>query len=179
MYEDGYPEIVFEVARKCVAKHPDDITKSKDICMREIAKLDEFEDLQAKLMRTACNSFIDDVRHAENRRIKNDAKIYGGPGKVVVGKSKEALEAANRVLKMTVASYLLIAMTKTDLKSAIDFERTQSNGHLANIDLCQNLLKIVPEGKTVGQAVKKDQLWKMVRKSQAKYKGQGKLLVTN
>ena len=152
------PEPVTAIAQECAAKHGQDITKAIDCAVRKIQLLPDYGDLVETLIRNCVQELVYDARHANNVATKRQAGYYGGPATVSRGESAGVGEAYKSCLDYFIAGKTLGLVKGSELADIAASEKEKANGHDFNYRLCSHLDQIVPNDKTVSQAVSEKRL---------------------
>jgi len=111
---------------------------------------------------------VHDARHQSNRQLKRDTGFYGQPAKVVESDSLNIRTASEAIYDLYIAGRTLGTLLGKELPGVALMERETGNGHLANAALCERLAKIVPQEKTVREAVSSKRcmaIWRKCRES--------------
>lgn len=150
---------IVRIVSECATRYPQSIDTAVEHAADRVAKLPEYPTLIVDLVTTALRGLIQDYRHGENVRTRAAAGEYGGPAKVTAG------DAAGRVA-MGVYSYYISGRTLGQIlgKELADIgtsEAARAEGHEFNARLCAKLQELVPEEKTVKQAVPEQRLRKI------------------
>jgi len=111
---------------------------------------------------------VHDARHQSNRQLKRDTGFYGQPAKVVESDSLNIRATSEAIYDLYIAGRTLGTLLGKELPGVALLERETGNGHLANAALCERLAKIVPQEKTVREAVSSKKcmvIWMRCRES--------------
>lgn len=154
----NYPDEVVAIAQDAAAKHGDDIDVAVEVAEAAIRALPSFKAIVAVLLHNAFRELIYDARHVANVQTRRNAGHYGGPGVVVTGASTGIKEIYRSVYEYNIAGTQLGLLKGGELTDIADSESAIASGHMFNAELCRRLAKIVPEGKTVKEAVSEQEL---------------------
>jgi hypothetical protein len=160
---------VLEIARSAVQKHSN-VKKATDVAEREIRALPNFQSLVNSLVRSAVQGLVYEFRHSANVSLKKQNGRYGGKATVVVGKSTRLRAVYQSIYDLRIAGTLLGLIYGRDLPDVASQERTTGNGHLANAELVEALIPLVPPGSRVRDAVSTTKLKKLFQQVQKKTK---------
>jgi hypothetical protein len=155
-FAESLAQIVADVGEK----HSSDIDAAVDECERRVKRLNDFKDFIGDLVRQALREQIHTWRHRANVAQRKSSGFYGGVAKVVAAASEAVADAASEksLYDYFVAGTVLGELTGEQLPGIASGEREKADGHAFNADLCEALAAIVPEGKTVREAVKEGKL---------------------
>ena len=154
-----FPKSVTNAVAKSADKYGDDIEKAVGEAEKRVRKLKAFSEFEGQLVRHALRELIYDARHQKNGQIKEASRNTTGPSKVVSGSSP----AVTQAYREAYYDYCIAGMTLGKLQGEMladiaESEQNIATGHLFNVRLCERLVKIVPEGKTVEQCVSEKKL---------------------
>lgn len=163
---ESFPESIQQIVAECAAKYKNDIDKAVDQAVSQVQALDDYEDFVDLLVRTAVRGKITDFRHSVSTAIKRAAGEYGGPAKV--GTDLSAVNAVARgVFDYFIGGRTLGTITGEELKQIRDSEAEKATGHLFNAGLCEALIPLVQEGKTVRECVAESKVRRIFKTIQA------------
>lgn len=128
------PKEVTAIITAKVKEHPSDITAGVKAAERAIRKLPDFEEQIAPMFITHCvQELFYDARHHSTVATKKEAGKYGGPAKVIVGKSEEVRKVYRNMLDtFFIGSTVLGDVRGEDIPTLCAVEGELSNGHLKN-----------------------------------------------
>ena len=153
-----YPSNVLRICEAAVNRHASDIEKAVVEAEKKVRDLPEFPELVDKLIHTAIQEIIYDIRHHANVRMKQNMGSYGGRAKVTSGSCPTVNRIAEDLYRYSIAGTILGLVTGKQLPEIADSEAAVGNGHLFNARLCRSLAKIVPEDKRVQDVVNQKKL---------------------
>lgn len=156
-----YPVEVIKIAADAAAEHGDDIDAAVASAEASIRELPTFKQIVATLLHNAFRELIYDARHASNVKTRRDAGRYGGPGIVITGASPGIKDVYRSVYEYNIAGTQLGLLKGESLAGIADNESAIASGHMFNAELCRKLAKIVPDDKTVKEAVSEKKLNEM------------------
>jgi hypothetical protein len=152
---------LIDLAREAALSNPESIETAVDAALSAAQELPEFPEFTEALVRRAVRGMVEEARHSANVEMRSRAGGYGGPAKVVVG------EATARVMRSlylyAIGGKTLGQLTGKELAATAESEQARADGHLFNVRLCSRLAEIVPEEKSVEEAVSERKLktiWK-------------------
>lgn len=157
-----FPESVLAVVAKAVEQHPNDISAAVAAAEQEVLGLDEFEEFSGLLIHHTLQGLVYDARHMLNRRIKNDAGLYGAAPKVS-GMSERVNAIHASVYAYCIGGMTLGEVKGEELEGLAASEAEIAAGHAFNVRLCTELARLVPEGKAVKQAMTEKKLRALFR----------------
>lgn len=161
------PPPLLELARRAIRKYPDDIPAATEMFLVQAIKFpEEWSKFQVASVRDAARHLIGDVRHADNVSRRRNAGEYGGPAKVVAGKSEAVQRACADIYAYSIAGRALGSILGSELEPIARAERRRAAGCEANARLLESLERIVPADKAVRDAVGEKKLWRLVKESQ-------------
>ena len=163
------PEKFSDIIRKSEERFKDNIDKAVVDAEKKIRKLPEFDDFVQVLISEAIRSRIHDTRHYINRVIKEDvasgsqqegdSESYVVPKpKVVVGRNKSVNEVERTVYDIRIANKCLGSIFGYELSNLAESESATARGYQIRAKLCLALVPLVPESKTVRQAISSKKL---------------------
>jgi hypothetical protein len=160
----AWPSFALQLAKESISKHGD-VQDAIGAFRSALREHDEFPSLVEVLFGVATAELIYEQRHSINIATKRANGDYGKPGKTIVGESKTIQSMYERFF---FGGQCLGDILGERLSGLAESEEAQAHGHGLNAALLNRLSKIVPEDKTVRQAVtekKLRQLWNQVKKS--------------
>lgn len=157
-------QALIDLAKEAALSNPESIDTAVDVVLAKAQKLPKFSDFTASLVRRAIREMVEDARCQANLAMRRANGGFSAPAKVVPGKATAELMRSHYLYLM--AGKTLGKMTRDDLLAVADAEEEQVAVHSFHARLCRNLAAIVPEGKTVEQAVTEKKLDAMWDKSQ-------------
>ena len=157
------------IAEEADSRHPDSIDSATTEAEKAIRALPGFKTFVDDLVHSAVRSLINDSRHVTNVSIKRDVGAYGGPSKVVVGRST-AVQYVNRsVYDLRIAGTALGLLRGSQLGDILESEQRHANGHTMNAEVLKALVPLVPDSKQVREAVTESKLRQIIARVRAKY----------
>jgi hypothetical protein len=153
MADNGIPSAVITAAEKAADKHGDDIRKAVATALVAIRKMPDYAEFSDALVRSAVQEFVYDARHRANIATRAAGGEYGGPSKVAAGSSAAVSRAAASVYAYFIGGRTLGSIKGEELEAIAESEQAKAEGHGFNATLCETLAPLVPEGKTVKQAI--------------------------
>ena len=155
-FAESLAQIIADVGEK----HSSDIDAAVDECEKRVKRLGDYADFIGELVRQALREQIYDWRHKANVAQRRASGFYGGAAKVLSAASEAVADAATEksLYDYFVAGTVLGELTGEMLPAIAASEREKASGHAFNAELCETLAAVVPEGKTVRQAVKERKL---------------------
>lgn len=144
-----------EVIAAAIAKHKSDLDATIREAANNLRALGDAE-IDAICWRRGVAEFVHDKRHAMNMSIwANNRKMPGDP-KVIAGRSEtvSAVGTALSEYEFKLAGRILGDIYGNELDGLAASEEALSAGHTRNATLLRRLRAIVPDNKTVRQAVK-------------------------
>jgi hypothetical protein len=160
-----YPKEVSEIVQRCVDKYPD-IETAYDKAESQIRALSAFKSFVDLLIRRGIQELICDARHTKDVAIRNKVRVYGGPAKVVVGKSKGVQEIESEMFSYRISGMELGAMKGVELEEFADGERGRANGHMFNSRLLMGCREHVSDEDTVRKSMSVQQLYNVWKKAE-------------
>lgn len=162
------PQSITNAIKDAATRHTSDIEAAVTLAERRIRKLDEFSEWEDELIREAIRERVYDVRHKHNTALKREMGAYGGPAKTTSGASAAVQKAAQSVYNLRIAGTLLGLLRGDELAAVAETERAIGQGHLFNATLCEQLIRHVPDNKTVQEAVSEAKLRRMCKQVEKK-----------
>jgi len=159
-----YPREVFEIVRQCCDKYPQSVATAVERATKLIKAMPVYDDLIDLLIRNAIQDLVYDARHYANVANKKQMGLYGGPGKVVSGRSRTVNRIADSVYLWRIGGTVLGKLLGKELIPIAESESSIADGHAFNARLCQALAPLVAEDKTVEQCVPEKKLLRLFRK---------------
>ena len=169
------PESVKAVVQQACEQHPEDISAAVDTAEQLVHALPEYKSIVRGLIRNCIQELVYDARHVANVATKRNGGYYGGPGKVMVGKSESVQQVYQSVYAYYIAGTTLGELLGKDIPSVREHERSIANGHLFNVRLLEwlesqgvrgdkKVREVVPEKKL---RIHFDRLYKEVQRDDA------------
>lgn len=161
------PADILAAVKRSESRNKNDIDAAVADAKAAITQLSSYQPFVDDLITSAIRHMVQDIRHAETRTVKINAELYGTKGKVSGADSKSVQDIANDLYHIRIAGRTLGTMRGSELTEIADGERERGRGHLANAELCTKLRELVPDDKTVRQAVRASKLlsiWRECRK---------------
>lgn len=158
-----FDEALLAEVSKAARKHRDDIDHAVSCAEKAASKLPGWKDWIDDLVRGQIRNLIHGVRHQDNVTMRRDAGQYGGPAKVGLSTG-----AVNRIAGECWMNYFIGGRTLgqilgKELRGIAQGEREKAEGCTFNARLCEQLAAIVPEDKSVSDAVSEAQVKKIVK----------------
>ena len=160
------PDEVQKIAAEEAQRHPNDIEVAVSASVTRVRRLPMFEELVDHMIRLAVRGIVTDCRHHANVTLRRKAGEYGGPAKVKAGRAVDAVAAD--YYAYFIAGRTLGNILGKELAEIGEAEAKRAEGYQFNALLCERLASLVPEGKTVKQAVKPGRLRAMFATLQKK-----------
>ena len=163
-----WPQSILSIAKQMAEKYGDDINKATEEAEKQIRKLPEFTELVNRFITHSVRDLIYVERHKENTRIKNGQGAFHSKPQV-----NGVCDSVHRALASVYYNYRIggITLGSTlggDLLGIAEKEASIAQGHTNNATLCTLLAKIVPEDKTVREAVPEKKLKQLFLKAHIK-----------
>jgi len=165
-----YPETFMAAAREAAAKHGGDIDQATAVAEAAIRSLPDFADWVNAFVTSAIRELVYDARHQMNVAMKRDTGYYGGPAKVKVGDSADIQKVYQSFYEYHIAGMQLGMLKGADLEGIAESEAARAEGHAFNARLCKKLREVVPDDKTVREAVPERKLREIFKKVQRENK---------
>jgi hypothetical protein len=140
------------IIKEADAKFPNDIPFAVDWADKKLRSCPEFNEWTENFIRHSIQEMIYDVRHQKSHQIKAEAGGYINPTKVSAS-SSTGNAAIAKVYEYRIAGRTLGMLLGNELAAIASSEREIAHGHLFNCQLCEELKRLVPDDKTVRQAV--------------------------
>lgn len=160
-----YPKEVLNIVKKCEKKHSD-IKKAYKCAESEIRALPGFSKFVDLLIQRAVQALIGDARHHTNVAMKDEAKVYGGPGKVLIGKSKGVQKTETDLFAYRIAGTELGRLKGENLEEIAVGEEERASGYMFNSRLIRGCRKHTPDGKEIRQSMSISQMYRVWRKAE-------------
>lgn len=148
-----YPSSLLGIVRNAATKHKDDIDEAVACAERAWNDDPERAEWIDQMVRGELRSLIHSFRHQSNVEIRKAAGVYGQPAKVTLETGAVARVASNVLLEYTICGVVLGRITGKQLKVFAKTEQEKADGSAFNARLCNRLIEIVPEEKTVAECV--------------------------
>lgn len=168
------PKALLDLCREHAAKNPDEIERAVKSALAEWQESDErTQEWIDGLERFAIREIVYRFRHSMNVDIRKQRGDFGKPADVTLGTG-----AANRVAQYVLDQYSidgrsLGGILGSELAALAKAESERANGHVFNATLCRKLAAIVPEDKTVREAVSNAKALALLRELQGKSTSRG------
>lgn len=160
-----YPKWVLEITKKFALKHGSDIELAVRSALEAAKERPEFKDLVETLVYNAVRELIYQARHESTVQAKNNAGFYGQPAKVKLGDSEVINQMYGDLYdNFYIAGTQLGLLKGEQLEGIATSEANIAQGHRFNSLLCLELRKLVPNGKSVKDAVPLKKLQGVFRK---------------
>lgn len=161
-----FPDSVLRIAEEAAAKYQDDIDRAAEKAEKDIRSLPDFDGLVEMLLSYAVRNLVHEARHKSNTQIRRITGRYGGPAKVVVGRSASVARACESYYSYCVAGKALGSLLGADLEAAAQAENAIAEGHLFRVRLCRRLREMVPDEKRVRDVVSEKKLRAIFREEE-------------
>jgi hypothetical protein len=186
-----HPESILRAGRKAAEKFPDDIPRATRYALQLFKRLPEFEEWCEGLPLGMAQDIVHEARHHHNREIKRQSRREEGVAVAACASSaRETNERSTRprpeprpriniAESQGVRSTYIAYMTKRiagrtvgslygrELEDIAMNERERASGYEFNARLMQRLKPLVPDNRTVREAISEEKLaaiWKDVEK---------------
>jgi hypothetical protein len=184
-----HPESILRAGRKAAEKFPDDIPRATRYALQLFKRLPEYEEWCEGLPMGMAQDIIHEARHHHNREIKRQfrrevavaacASSTGSANERSTRPRSEPRPRINVAESQGVRSTYIAYMTKLiagrtvgslygrELEDIAVNERATASGYEFNARLLQRLRPLVPDGRTVREAISEEKLaaiWKDVEK---------------
>jgi hypothetical protein len=160
-----YPKEVLTVVEKCEKRYPniENAVKKAEAQIRALSTFSDFVDL---LVRRGVQELVSDARHATNTDMRNEMRVYGGPAKVVVGKSKGVQKTEADLFSYRINGSELGSIMGEELEGLANNEFERGNGYLFRGRLLLACRPLTPDGKAVRESMTPSQLYKVWKKAE-------------
>ena len=150
-----FAESLADIIASTTDKHPNDIGEAVKTAYSRVKRLRDYDGFLSDLVCGGLRQRIHDYRHNRNVEQRQALGDYGGAAKVDRAGSSAVAEIAEMksAYDYFIGGKSLGMMSHEDLVSTQESESERAAGHSANADLCEQLAKITPDGKTVREAV--------------------------
>lgn len=153
---DSFPESIKAVVEAAARKYPE-VGDAVAAAERAARKLPEFPGMVDALVRDAIRSLVHNVRHNDNVKRRRENREYD-----VLPKVKGTSERVNAIHRSlyyhNIGGKILGMLTGAELYDVGFAERNRAIGSMFNYRLCMKLCDLVPEDKTVQDAVSERKL---------------------
>lgn len=148
-----FPEYVEMIVQEQVLLHKDDPGLAIKESLRLLRERPDHHELVELLVNTAVSHLVYKVRHQNNKVIKKELGLYGGPAKVNVMASKGVAVACRSTFDYMIGGKTLGALLGEEIPGLLEQQRRVQQGYQLNIKLLEMLQRVVPAGMTVRQAL--------------------------
>lgn len=153
---------IYDIIRKADEQFPDDIPAAVSWANGKLREEPEFQEWVESFVTHSIQEMVYDVRHKKSQQIKSQAGGYIAPTKVSSSSASTNAVLAE-VYQYRIAGRTLGMLLGSELGDIATNETDIANGHLFNARLCEHLKRLVPENKTVKQAVPEKKLRDLFR----------------
>lgn len=158
-----FPESVRKAVLEAVRRSPQDTGRAIDFAEQAIRGLPEFGDLLSKLVRSAVEDLVYDVRHSLNRATRRGGEAPpGAASRATLGGTTAAREVYRSAYDYHIAGTSLGSILGKDLLGLAKREHEMAGGHLFNARLCEALRPLVADMETVKSAVPNEKKLKAI-----------------
>lgn len=143
---------IYDIIREADEKNPDDIPAGVAYASKKLREEPDFQSWVESFVTHSIQEMIYDVRHQKSQQIKAQAGGYVAPTKVS-SSSKTTNVVLAEVYQYRIAGRTLGLLLGSELTEIAANQSEIAEGFLFNARLCERLSRLVPEDKTVKDAV--------------------------
>lgn len=157
-----FPPSVLEIIASRARANLENVDIAVDEALEGIKQLPEYKQLVEGLLRRGVRDQVYEIRHQDNRRLKNELGVYATQKVSKVAAYSASVAAAHRsVFDHCIDGRTLGSLYGRDIPELINSISRRMRGEQFNVNILLWLKNKVPQDKTVREAVDEDRLAKV------------------
>lgn len=153
-----FPQSVLEIVATCTRNNLGDINTAVDEAVEAIKQLPGYKQLVEDLLRRGVCDLVYEMRHKDNRRLKNALGRYPSQKDSKIAFSENVAAAHRSVFDHCIDGRTLGSLYGRDIPDLIDTIGKRIRGERFNINILLWLKNKVPMDKTVREAISEERL---------------------
>lgn len=147
-----FPKELINTINECVDRNKNDVQKTIVEAQQCVRALSCFNDVISLLIDDAVKGLVYDRRSEVNHKQKTESRQYYTQQRINPAASKVVNRTCKSAMDYMLGGRTIRTLTRSDLLSIIESEKTVIKGHRFNVRLCEELLNHVQDGMTVQDA---------------------------